>query len=343
MELIVAKVFDKLMGPSSGPNIKLFHRFGECWSSIDRSSYESGLKVQSIALGLDPIRDELIQFIHQQLVQFQPRDDYREQLQLSLVFLGSVSEAHVHIRTPGAIHRARWMAKLIYSLKIPIFRSQLKMAARELSAPGEFCVYVVKVYLKAWYTCGSAVSAPRNDLQLICDLYGYRDINAAISKAAIKSFSGHLWYLNEVLIGLAFFDLNVPVEMKTAMIAALRKTGKPDHPWRIVLTATDVQVKQLYDFVSQHTRTLITALDITHDFLIHDPCTWENNEVYIKSQKMLRGLKVVNDAAERGVALIQSFNSVITNQEEQKQYLLQVVEKHRLFFPNANKSTLLRH
>ena len=29
MELIVAKVFDTLMGPSSGPNIKLFQRFGD--------------------------------------------------------------------------------------------------------------------------------------------------------------------------------------------------------------------------------------------------------------------------------------------------------------------------
>src|SRR6218665_3842655 len=126
MEPIFAKVFDMLMSPSSGPTIKLFHRFGECWSSIYRSSYDLGLNVQSIALVLDPIRDELIQFIQQQLVQFQPRDDYRELLQLSLVFLGAVSEAHVNIRTPGAIHRARWMAKLIYSLKIFILRSQFK-------------------------------------------------------------------------------------------------------------------------------------------------------------------------------------------------------------------------
>src|SRR6218665_3197714 len=102
MELIVARVFDMLMGLSSGQNIKLFHRFGECWSYIDRSTYESGLKVQSIALVLEPIRDELIQFIQKQLVQFQPRDDYRELLQLSLVFLRSVSEAHVHRLTPGA-------------------------------------------------------------------------------------------------------------------------------------------------------------------------------------------------------------------------------------------------
>ena len=48
--------------------------------------------MQSIALVLDVnqsvvIRDELFQFIQQQLVQFQPRDDYRELLQLFLVFL----------------------------------------------------------------------------------------------------------------------------------------------------------------------------------------------------------------------------------------------------------------
>ena len=45
MELIDAKVFETLMGPSSGPNIKLFQRFGEYWTLFDRSSYESGLDV----------------------------------------------------------------------------------------------------------------------------------------------------------------------------------------------------------------------------------------------------------------------------------------------------------
>jgi len=42
-------------------------------------------------------------------------------------------------------------------------------------------------------------------------------------------------------------------------------------------------------------------------------------------QRIVRSLKVVNDAAERGVAMIQAFNGV-TNQEEQKQFILQVVE-----------------
>jgi len=48
----------------------------------------------------------------------------------------------------------------------------------------------------------------------------------------------------------------------------------------------------------------------------------------------------VNDVAERGVALIQEFNNIITTDEEQKQMLLQVVETHRKKFPDAKKSTM---
>lgn len=43
----------------------------------------------------------------------------------------------------------------------------------------------------------------------------------------------------------------------------------------------------------------------------------------------VQNLKVVNDAAARGISFIQTFNAILTNQEEQKQYLLQVVKQHR--------------
>lgn len=107
MKLIMANVFATLMGPSSGPNIKLFQRFGEYWGSIDQSSYKSGLDLDSIASALNPVRDDLIHFIRQQLTGFQPRDDYCELLQLSLLFLGAECSANVHIQAPGAFHRAR--------------------------------------------------------------------------------------------------------------------------------------------------------------------------------------------------------------------------------------------
>jgi hypothetical protein len=52
-------------------------------------------------------------------------------------------------------------------------------------------------------------------------------------------------------------------------------------------------------------------------------------------------VKVVNDLAERAVALIQEFNSSLTRNEEQKQYLLQVVEDHRSKFSAPTKSAAI--
>ena len=46
--------------------------------------------------------------------------------------------------------------------------------------------------------------------------------------------------------------------------------------------------------------------------------------------RIIRNLKVVNDVAERGVKLATDFSDIITTDEEQMQYLLQVVEDSRL-------------
>jgi len=44
--------------------------------------------------------------------------------------------------------------------------------------------------------------------------------------------------------------------------------------------------------------------------------------------------------AERGVALIEQYNSILTKDEDQKQIILQVVEDHRRRFPDSSKKTL---
>ncbi|ESO01544.1 hypothetical protein HELRODRAFT_174506 [Helobdella robusta] len=83
------------------------------------------------------------------------------------------------------------------------------------------------------------------------------------------------------------------------------------------------------------------CLDIPQNFLSSSPDMWNNDNDYIIGQRKVRSLKVVNDAADKGVALIQEFNRVVTNDEDQKEYLLQVIEKHRKDFPNPKKSTII--
>ena len=48
----------------------------------------------------------------------QPPDDYRELLELSLIYMGRIPPRGIHLVAPGAIHQARWMAKAIYLLKL---------------------------------------------------------------------------------------------------------------------------------------------------------------------------------------------------------------------------------
>ena len=50
--------------------------------------------------------------------------------------------------------------------------------------------------------------------------------------------------------------------------------------------------------------------------------------------------RVGNDQAEREVALIEEFSGHLTKDEEQLQFLLQVVQEHRRAYPNAPKKTL---
>jgi hypothetical protein len=224
-----------------------------------------------------------------------------------------------------------------------MFRSQINLTARELTGLAKFNIFVLKFYVKAWYSCASPVAAPRCDLELLKELYLYKKVNAAIANAALKSLCAHLWYLSESLIGLAFFDPAVPVTMKTKMIASLEKAAPADSPKRIILDQKLIPEKQLHDFVTANTKTFFTSLGISQAFLEKDPSLWESDEAFVSAKCRVSSLKVVNDPAERGIALIQQFNPVLTKQEEQKQYLLQVVEKHRQDFPDSRKSTVLQN
>ena len=59
-----------------------------------------------------------------------------------------------------------------------------------------------------------------------------------------------------------------------------------------------------------------------------DPAKWDINEDFIKSKMYVEKMNVVNDNSERAIALMQSFNSNLTK-NEQLQYILQIAEKHR--------------
>ena len=72
-----------------------------------------------------------------------------------------------------------------------------------------------------------------------------------------------------------------------------------------------------------------------------DPSEWDEEEAFREALCIINELAVVNDRAERGVALIQEFNKKLTSGKEQLQFLLQVVSDHRHKFPDCSKRTLM--
>ena len=69
-------------------------------------------------------------------------------------------------------------------------------------------IFATRLYVKAyWFHCPSGTGAPRNDLDLLHELFLYPDKDVA--KAATTAFDCHLWYLSEHFIAFACFDEKV--------------------------------------------------------------------------------------------------------------------------------------
>jgi len=135
--------------------------------------------------------DSLKSFITGELTQKHQREDYLEFLQLAGLMVGLNIEATV--RRPGAVHRARWMAKALYTLKMELMYEGneiiLQLTGRVLQAIQRFNRFVVEVYIQAWFSCRATVDAPSNDIQLINKLEHYGD--EAISKIGLKMMARH--------------------------------------------------------------------------------------------------------------------------------------------------------
>ncbi|KAG0721904.1 hypothetical protein GWK47_045496 [Chionoecetes opilio] len=175
---------------------------------------------------------------------------------------------------------------------------------------------------------------------------GWRYHDESIRKACFTTLSRHFWYLSEDLIGLSLFDSRLPVSDKQAIVhnvqAILYDEGAEEPAKRINLPSSQVPAATLPFFATKYSLRLFEALDIKTDFLSANPRKWQEEESYVEACRRIEGLRVVNDTAERGVALIQSFNLRLTKDEEQRQFLLQVVEAHRHQQPGTSKASLPR-
>lgn len=205
----------------------------------------------------------------------------------------------------------------------------------EIKSLRSVCIFLTCIYVPYWFRCVDPIAAPQNDLKLIQDVIVYFIIK------------NHLWYLSEEAVGLSFFDDQISSHIKRKMVEAITSDNQKEDavPKRVVATMSEITLygsKNINDFISSRTKTFFTRLGIETSFLESDPSTWQESEAYKAGKRISQHLSVVNDAAERALKLITDYNRSLTYNEEDKQYLLQVVEHYRQLYPSYTKTSLIK-
>lgn len=98
--------------------------------------------------------------------------------------------------------------------------------------------------------------------------------------------------------------------------------------------------KGLDQFIKPSSNNFFKRFNIETHFLDKDPSTWKNNDSYIAGLEIVKRLQVVNDSAERGVKLMEDFNKLLTKNETQKQFILQIVSDYRRKYSDCKRTTL---
>ena len=140
---------------------------------------------------------------------------------------------------------------------------------------------------------------------------------------------------------LVFIDTSVLVNIKRLIVQAKMENNKTeDAPKPQTINPAMFDHIELPDLVITGLLTLFQKLGISSMFMEENPEAWRLCDDFCEALKVVNALAVTNYHAERGIELIEKYNSILTHSEKQKQYLSQMVSKHRKKFPNCKKSTL---
>lgn len=197
-EIVLRAVFEvKIPEASNSPEVTSLKKFQKKWNTINPNKITPGMEDQYVENMLEDVKSDVLYFCYNCLDHQQIRGDYKELVELVVLFLNGEKCDNIKIHPPGAAHHARWMARAIYAIKMYLFRKQYMMTETEETSIRDVCIFVVKYYVKYWFSCTSATIAPRQDLNFIHDMIMYMECEPDVAKAAIAKICNHLWYLSD--------------------------------------------------------------------------------------------------------------------------------------------------
>ena len=346
-ELHIMRATKAVLGDTTDPGVKLFKRLKKEWSElkidldklrkIDLTALDSKLQEEAAAV-LSWAQEELSKGTW-------PREDYKELLELMIVYLGGTVSGFT-FKMPGADHHARWMSKAIYFLKIKLLSDVFDLLPDEKIVVEEVSKFTALLYVKYWLQTPLPSSAARHDLEFLDKVLNYRHTNPSVAYSVIQSVNRHLWYLTSQLIPLALADPGLEDTSKELIAKALHackqekiSSGKPTFP---VLPKPAGEMRNSMEMLVTSDSWLVFKLlgmEGPHDWLQTPAHLWKFFAEFRRFKEFATNLAVCNDIAERGIHLMTDFIKHCES-EDQRQALFQCVEYHRELVPNCNKENL---
>lgn len=101
-------------------------------------------------------------------------------------------------------------------------------------------MYIVTLYVKAWFSATKAIEAPNNDLTFLKAMAHYDAIENTVLQRLVNKFCGHLWYLSDEPVALALFDQNVTFDIKRKMANNIRIFAEDEEKYEEELSDEEV-------------------------------------------------------------------------------------------------------
>ena len=250
-------------------------------------------------------RSEVLGLCRQLLPEKWLRGDYKELVQVVILYLDGSNlsdDDAVVFQRPGALHKARFMSKVLYSFKIVLLSRKIitnfpkgsVFGSNQLPRMERFVTFVAFVYVPWWLSCPLAADAPSNDLLLLRRLHEFIEVDAVPARAGIKAFNRHTWYLNQENVSLCIFSEDVSDEVKAEIAEVLLKLpqnnplsregkgyGKPKLP---VIEGTE---RKLVSFFGRDSWKFFQLLKLDSSFLSVPPHEWHTNESFNNSKRVI--------------------------------------------------------
>ena len=232
LELVCGAACSLIYGQTTGPKEEFFKKLKNNWNEFELDDY-AHIEIPHHQRELTRHTKEMITFLQEWIKKSTKqslRHDYLDLGTFTLLFLGGTipkNLRNVTIKSPGAYHHARWMSKVLYTLKIALLKKQLGKyyKSEHLEDIYNLAIFLSLFYTKAWLTCTDAANSPSNDLELMKKLLKAeasieKNPNSwpakflSLVKLAREKLEKHLGYLSERLVPLALFSDRVPSSEK---------------------------------------------------------------------------------------------------------------------------------